>query len=120
MGFVVCDGHRVYGHSAKGTPCVAVSKFNAKIHFTISLIVGVSGVQFVKIAEGFSNSIEFLHFLGKAGNSYTDKGEKVLQRGDSLIVDNAPSHRNVSKVVLRNWLPTIGAQYIFHPTYSPN
>lgn len=28
MRFVVCDGNKVYGHSAKGTPCVAVAKFN--------------------------------------------------------------------------------------------
>lgn len=120
MGFVVCDGNKVYGHSVKGTPCVAVAKFNAKIHFTISLIVGVSGVKFVKIVEGSSNSIEFLHFLGEAGNVATDEGERVLQRGDSLIVDNAPTHRNMSEVVLRNWLPTIGVQYIFLPTYSPD
>lgn len=47
--FDVCDGNKVYGHSPKVTPCVSVAKFNAKIHFTISLIVGVSGlgVKFV-------------------------------------------------------------------------
>lgn len=26
MGFIVSDGNRVYGHSAKGTPCAAVFK----------------------------------------------------------------------------------------------
>lgn len=75
----MCDGNKLYGHSAKGNPCVAVA--NAKIHFTISLKVGESGVKFVKIVEGSSNSIEFLHFLGEVENVATKEGEKVLQRG---------------------------------------
>lgn len=75
----MCDGNKLYGHSAKGNPCVAVA--NAKIHFTTSLKVGVSGVKFVKIAEGSSNSIQFLHFLWEVENVATKEGEKVLQRG---------------------------------------
>ena len=120
MGFILTDGNKIYGHSARGTPCVAVTKYHTKTHFTVSLIVGVSGVKYVKIVEGSSNSIDFLQFLGEAENSYTDNGEKVFQRGDSLIVDNAPTHHYMSEVVLRNWLPTIGVQYIFIPTYSPD
>jgi transposase len=120
MGFDLSDGNKRYGHSKKGTPCVAIQKFHSKVHYTVSLIVGVSGVKYVKIVEGSSNSIEFLHFLGEAGNACTDDGERVLQRGDILIVDNAATHHNMSEVVLRNWLPTIGVQYMFLPTYSPD
>lgn len=48
MGFIVSDEKRVYGHSAKGTPCAAVFKSSTEIHITISLIVDVSGVKFEK------------------------------------------------------------------------
>lgn len=48
MGFIVSDEKRVYGHSAKGTPCAAVFKSSTEIHITISLIVNVSGVKFEK------------------------------------------------------------------------
>jgi transposase len=57
--------------------------------------------------------------LGEAGNACTDEGERVFQRGDILIVGNAAMHHNMPEAVLRNWLPTIGMQYLFLPTYSP-
>lgn len=93
-------------------------KISHENHFTVSLIVGVSGVKYVKIVEGSSSSVDLVQFLGEAGNSYTDNGGKVFQRGDSLIVDNAPTHHYMSEVVLRNWLPTIGIQYLNLPSYS--
>lgn len=45
MTFVVSDGNKVYGHSAKGTPCVAVAKFNEKIQSWCF------GCKFFKIVE---------------------------------------------------------------------
>lgn len=78
------------------TLCVTVA-FNAKIHFTISLIVCVSGVKFVKSVEGYSNSIKpshFLNFFFRGGRKrHTNGGEKALQRGDNFMVDKAPTHR---------------------------
>ena len=78
-GFILTGGKKIYGHSARGTPCVAVTKFHTKTHFTVSLIVGVSGVKYVKIVEGSSNSVDFLQFLGEAGNSYTFNGENYFK-----------------------------------------
>ena len=80
MGFDISDGNKIYGHSRKGSLCVVIKKFHSKVHYTVSLIVGVSGVKYVKIVDGSSNSIDFLHFLGEAGNACTDEGEGISKR----------------------------------------
>lgn len=59
-----------------------------------------------------------LIFLGEAVNGFTDNGESAIQVGDVLVVDNAPINHHAAKRILRNWLPTIGAEYLFLPTYS--
>lgn len=69
------------------TLCVTVA-FNAKIHFTISLIVCVSGVKFVKSVEGYSNSIKPSHFLnfflGEAGKGTLMEERKLCNEETTL------------------------------------
>lgn len=120
MGVKLVDGQPVYGHSRKGTPCVEITRYDPHANFTASLIIGITGVKYVKIIEGASDSGEYLQFIGEASQSYTNDGESVFQPGECLVVDNAPTHHNMSERVLRNWLPTVGMEYLFLPAYSPD
>jgi transposase len=103
-----------------GTPCVEITRYDPHPNCTASVIVGITGVKYVKVVDGSSDGNEFLQFIGESVESYTDEGEPVFNMGDCLIVDNAPTHHNLSERVLQNWLPTVGLEYIFLPTYSPD
>ena len=39
--------------------------------------------------------------------------------GDTVVVDNAPIHRNEGQRLLTNWLQDLGIELVFLPTYSP-
>lgn len=114
------NGNPNYGHSRRGTRCVDLTRYDRHENFTVSIIVGLTGIKYVSIIEGSFNTAEFLKFIGEASNSYTDEGEEVFQRGDCLVVDNAPIHHNASERILRRYLPVYGVDYLFLPAYSPD
>nr|XP_022312415.1 uncharacterized protein LOC111117558 [Crassostrea virginica] len=120
MGVKLSDGQNVYGHSLKGTPCIEMTRHNPHRNVTASVIVGISGVKYVKIFDGASNGTEYTQFIAEATQSYTDEGEPVFNPGDCLIADNAPIHHNMAERELNNYLPTVGVEYVFLPTYSPD
>jgi transposase len=120
MGVKMTDGHPTYGHSEKGCPCVELTRYDAHANCTVSVIMGLTGVKYVKIIDGASNSQEYMQYIGEATESYTDDGEPVLSPGDTLIVDNAPIHHNESQRILTPYLGQMGISYRFLPTYSPD
>ena len=97
-----------------------ITRYDPHVNFTASLIIGKTCVKYVNIIEGASDSGVYLQFIEEASQSYTNDGESVFQPGECLVVDNAPTHHNMSKRVLRNWLQTVGMEYLFLPAYSPD
>ncbi|XP_061186305.1 uncharacterized protein LOC133194343 [Saccostrea echinata] len=109
MGISLSSGNPNYGHSVKGTRCVELTRYKRQANLTVSIIVGITGVKYVNIIDGPSNTAEFLKFVGEAVNSYTDEGEAVFSPWDCLVVR-----------ILRTYLPTLGIDYLFLPAYSPD
>lgn len=97
-----------------------MTRYDRHANFTVSIIVGLTGIKYVSIIEGSFNTAEFLKFIGEASNSFTDEGEEVFQRGDGLVADNAPIYNNASERILRRYLPAYGVDYSFLPAYSPD
>lgn len=120
MGIRLVDGQPTYGHSVKGSKCVEMTRYSRTSNYTVNLLVGITGVKYVNILDGPSDTTKYVDFVGEAANSFTDDGERAIQVGDVLVVDNAPIHHHAAERILRNWLPTIGAEYLFLPTYSPD
>ncbi|XP_062566090.1 uncharacterized protein LOC134228449 [Saccostrea cucullata] len=120
MGIRLVDGQPNYGHSIKGTRCVEMTRYDRTANYTVSLIVGITGVKYVSIIDGPSDTFKYVGFIGEAANSFTDEGERAFQLGDTLVIDNAPIHHHTAERILRNWLPTIGVDVLFLPTYSPD
>ena len=119
MGVELSDGQNVYGHSLKGTPCIEMTRHNPHRNVTASVIVGMSGVKYVKIFDGASNGTEYTQFIAEATRSYTDEGESVFIPGDCLIVDNAPIHPNMAERELNIYLPSVGFEYVFSAQLFP-
>ena len=76
------------------------------------------GVDYVKVIEGASNGNELLLFFKEAVNITRD-GSVILERGDTVIMDNCPFHHGrFTEVVLRNMLAEYGVNLLFQPAYS--
>lgn len=116
----LADGQPYYGHSVWDSKCVEMTRYSRTPNYTVNYLVGITGVKYVNILDGPSDTTQYVDFVGEAVNSFTDDGERAIQVGDVLAVDNAPIHHHAAERILRNWLSTIGAEYLFLPTYSPD
>lgn len=102
-----------YGHYLRVTCCVDLTRYDRHANCTVSTIVGLTGIKYVSIIEGSSNTAEFLKFIGEASNNYTDEGEEVFQKENVSLWTMPLSTR---------YLPVYGVDYLFlHvPAYSPD
>ena len=65
----------------------------------------------------------FLNYVGQKDTfslKFMDEGEPVFNPGVCLIAGNAWIHHNMAERELNNYLPTVGVQYVFFPTYPPD
>ncbi len=111
-------GQRRYGHARVGQRAYEVTKFDKKTSHTINLLAGLD-VKFCNVLDGASNTDTYIDFIIEAAQTYVD-GIPVLDHGDLLIVDNCKIHHYEAEDVLTNWLGSLGIEYIFLPTYSPD
>ena len=59
----------------RGTPCIEMTRHKSHRNVSASVIVGMSGVKYVKIFDGASNGTEYTQFIAEATQSYTDEGD---------------------------------------------
>lgn len=71
------------------------------------------GVKYVNIFDGLLDIIKYVDFVGEVVNSFIDDGERVIQVGDVLVVDNVFIYYYVVERILRNWFFIIGVEYLF-------
>ncbi|XP_070554638.1 uncharacterized protein [Ptychodera flava] len=118
-GVKVNTGQSKYGHSPCGQRCVELGRYAAGGNHSVSLLIGYDGVKFCDVIWGPSDTNNYLRFFTEAAEAYDSNGQPVLEPGDTVVVDNAPIHRNEGQRLLTNWLQDLGIELVFLPTYSP-
>ena len=89
-------------------------------NFTINLMHSCLGVDYVNVIERASNGNELLLFFEEAVGITRWDGSVILERGDTVILDNCPFHHGrITEMVFRNTLAEYGVN-VFQPAYSPH
>ena len=121
-GFQLPDsGHRVYGYSPVGEPCVDMRRYLSTANLTINFLAGIDGVKYANTVQGASNSIEFLRFFTEASETLDpNTARPVLEVGDIIVVDNFAAHRGDAERALRSFFDDLGMELLYLPAYSPD
>lgn len=113
--------NRRYGHATIGVPAFEVQRSASNANYTINLMHSCLGVDHVSVIEGASNGNEMLLFFEDAIDITRQDGSVILERGDTVIMDNCPFHHGrFAEVNLRNMLAEYGVNLLFQPPYSPH
>lgn len=113
--------NRRHGNAPIGTPAYEIQRWASNANFTINLMHSCHGVDHVGVIEGASNGNELLLFFEEAVDITRRDGSVVLERGDTVIMDNCPFHHGrFTEMVLRNMLAEYGVNLMFQPAYSPH
>lgn len=113
--------NRRYGNATIGQPAFEIQRSASNATFTINLLHSCLGVDYVDVIEGASNGNELLLFFEQAVNITRRNGSVLLERGDTVIMDNCPFHHGIfTEQVLRGLLGEYGVNLLFQPAYSPH
>ena len=113
--------NRWYGNATIGTPAFEIQRSVSNANFTVNLMHSCLGVDYVNVIEGASNGNELLLFFEEAVNITRRDGSVILERGDTVIMDNCPFHHGrLTEMVLRNMFAEYGVNLLFQPAYSPH
>lgn len=63
MGITLLNGNPNYGHSRRDTRCADLTRYNRHANFTVSIIVGFTGIKYVSIIDCSSNTAESLKLI---------------------------------------------------------
>ena len=111
--------NRRYGSAAIGTPAYENQRSASNANFTINLMHSCLGVDYVSVIEGVSNGNELLLFFEEAVGITRRDGSVILERGDTVIMDNCLFHHGrFTQMALRNMLAEYGVNLLFQPAYS--
>lgn len=121
-GFKVPDScNPTYGYAPIGVRAVEIHRYHQTPNVTLNLLIGTGGVEYFNTLQGASTGMDFLSFFDDASrNVNLNTGEPILMAGDTIVVDNCPTHHSQPARVLRNWLAQRGIDLIYTPVYSPD
>ena len=112
--------NRRYRSAPKGQPAFEIQRYASNCTYTINLLHSPFGVDFVDVIEGPSNGNLLLLFFEEAVNLTRADGTAVLERGDTVILDNCGFHHgHFVEPILREMLGECGVNLLFQPPYSP-
>lgn len=80
--------NRRYGNATIGIPAFEIQRSASNANFTINLIHSCLGVDYVDVIKGASNGNELLLFFEQAVDIRRRDGSVILERGDTVIMDN--------------------------------
>ena len=81
-------------------------------------LCSLNGIEYAKVINGATNTVEFLQFFGECGQSLNaTTGWPCLAMGDIIVMDNLSCHHCEA---LEEWLGEMGIELIYTPTYSPD
>ena len=113
--------NRRYGNAPIGQPAIEIQRYASNATFTINLLHSCLGVDHVEVIEGASNGNEMLLFFERAVDITRPDGSVLLERGDTVVMDNCPFHHaRFTELALRGLLGEYGIGLLFQPPYSPH
>lgn len=114
-------GNRKFGSSYVGEPAFEFQRYASNATYTINLLHSMQGVDYVNILDGPSNGNEMLLFFEEAVELQRYDGSVVLERGDTVIMDNCGFHHgHFVEPLLTDMLAEYGVRLLFQPPYSPH
>lgn len=112
--------NRKYGNAPWGEPALKIQQYASSATYTINLLHSPFGVDFVNVLQGPSNGQERLLFFEEAVNLTRADWLAVLERGNTVIMDNYGFHHgHFVEPVLTALLTNCGVRLLFQPPYSP-
>ncbi|CAB3997076.1 Ankyrin repeat domain-containing 34B [Paramuricea clavata] len=115
------SGHRNYGYSEVGKPCLDIRRYNSTANKTLNFLVGIDGLKYANIIDGACDTLEFLRGFSDALRTIDPQTERpVIEVGDVIVIDNCPTHHGEGERFLRETLSEIGVELLFLPVYSPD
>ena len=72
----------------------------------------------MNITDGAADTLYFLEFFEQAAEAENIFGRPSL--GDTVVMDNCPTHHNLGGEVLKQFLADIGIELVYMPAYSPD
>ncbi|PFX21910.1 hypothetical protein AWC38_SpisGene13593 [Stylophora pistillata] len=112
--------NRKYGNAPRGEPAFEIQRYASSATNTINLLHSPFGVGFMNVLKGPSNGQELLLFFQEAVNLIRADGSAVLERGDTVIMDNCGFHHgHFVEPILTTLLANCGVRLLFQPPYSP-
>ena len=105
---------RKYGYLPVGERCVEILRKAQSPNFLLSALVSLNGVEYAKVIDGATNTVEFLQFFWEAGLSLN---ENSIYTGDIIVMDNLSCHHYEGGQILEEWFSDIGVERLYTPTF---
>jgi DNA-binding transcriptional ArsR family regulator len=121
-GFQLPDaGHRNYGYSPVGEPCLDVRRYLSTANHTLNLLGGIDGIKYANVITGACDGMEFLRFFQEASECVDPITQRpVIEVDDIIVVDNFAAHHGEAERALRQYFYELGVELLFLPVYSPD
>lgn len=113
-------GRRNYGHAPVGKRCIEFERYTQTANATVNLMCGLTGISYMNIIDGAADTLDFLEFFGQAAKADIIFGRPALEVGDTLVMDNCPTHHNLGGEVLKEYLGEMNIELVYMPAYSPD
>ena len=103
-----------------GEPAFEIQRYASSATYTINLLLSPFGLDLMNVLEGPSNGQEILLFFEEAVNLIRVDESAVLERGESVIMDNCGFHHcHFVEPILTALLANCGVRLLFQPPHSP-
>ena len=115
------EGNRKYGNSFIGERALEYQKYASNATYTVNLLHSALSVDHYNIIDGPSNGNEMLLFFEDALTMDNPDGSAVLERGDTVVMDNCGFHHgHFAEGMLRDMFDEYGVRLLFQPAYCPH
>ena len=115
------NGTRSYGHAPVGERAVELKRYCETTNTTVNLMCSLTGVTYMNVIDGPSNTLEFLRFFQEAYTSINPStGRPCIEVGDTIVMDNCPIHHYEGERILRDFLNELNIELVYMPAYSPD
>ena len=96
-------------------------RYASNANYTVNLLQSALGVDHYNILQGPSNGNELLLFFDDVLTLQKLDGSVVLERGDTVVMDNCGFHHgHFTEGLLTDMFDEFGVRLLFQPPYSPH
>ena len=118
---VKTTANRHFGSSYVGQAAFEFQKYASNATYTLNLLHSMQGVDYINIIDGPSNGNAMLLFFEEAVELQNNDGSAILERGDTVIMDNCGFHHgHFVEPLLTDMLAEYGLRLLFQPPYPPH